>query len=115
MYMRPLCKNCREKPAAINYNKNGRTYYRSMCECCARYRGTGKGVPRWKQSGYVKKNKCEKCGYASRHAKQFDVYHMDGKLDNCRPSNLKTICANCQRILQDEEARWRQGDLVPDF
>jgi predicted HNH restriction endonuclease len=43
------------------------------------------------------------------------VFHIDGNLDNCRPSNLKTICANCQRILHKEGVKWRQGDLVPDF
>jgi hypothetical protein len=43
------------------------------------------------------------------------VFHIDGNLENCRPQNLKTICANCQRILQKEGVVWKQGDLVPDF
>ena len=49
------------------------------------------------------------------HNEQFDVYHLDGDLNNCRPSNLKTICANCQRIIQKENYKWKQGDLTPDF
>jgi len=73
------------------------------------------GIPRWKQAGYIKKTYCEKCSYTSNYSEQFNVFHIDGNLINCRPSNLKTICANCQRILQKEGIRWRQGDLRPDF
>ena len=113
--MRPLCKNCNKKPCAINYYKKGKPFYRSKCESCVRYSGPGKGTPRWQQYGYVKKTECEKCGYKSKHAEQFDVYHIDGRLDNCRPTNLKTVCANCQRILSKTGQRWKQGDLVPDF
>jgi len=113
-FMRPLCV-CKQRPAAINYHKDGKTYYRKMCESCLRHGNVGHGVPRWKLAGYEKKCQCEKCGYNSKHAEQFDVYHVDGDLNNCLPHNLKTICANCQRILQKEGSRWRQGDLVPDF
>ena len=113
--MRPLCKNCNKKPCAINYYKEDKPYYRSMCESCVRYGGPGRGMPRWAQYGYVKKCECEKCEFKSKHHEQFDVYHIDSRLDNCRPSNLKTICANCQRTLQKEGSRWKQGDLIPDF
>ena len=113
--MRPICKNCRQKPAAINYKKDNRTFYRSKCESCARYGGKSKGLPMWHQAGYRKKEVCEKCSYKSKHPEQFNVYHIDGKLDNCRSDNLKTICANCQRILQKSGVKWKQGDLVPDF
>lgn len=111
--MRDLCSKCQEKPRAINYYKEGRPFYRSTCDACAR--GAKKKRPRWSQLGYRKKDFCEKCGYKSQHSEQFNVYHIDGDLDNCRPTNLKTICANCQRILQKQGVRWRQGDLIPDF
>ena len=111
--MRPLCKTCNEKPVAVNYYKEGKPYYRSQCDTCAR--GAQSGKPRWDQLGYKKKDKCEKCGYTSKHSEQFNVFHVDGDLNNCRPTNLKTICANCQRVLHKEGVRWRQGDLVPDF
>mgnify|MGYP000019773004 CR=1 FL=1 len=51
----------------------------------------------------------------SKHDEQFNVYHIDGDLENCHPNNLKTICANCQRIMQKQGVRWKQGDLRPDF
>ena len=112
--MRPLCE-CGFRPAAINYKKNGKTFYRKRCGKCARAGKTGAGIPKWKQKGYEKKDVCEKCGFRSQHPEQFNVYHIDGDLDNCRRSNLKTVCANCQRILQKTGVKWRQGDLTPDF
>ena len=111
--MRPLCI-CKQRPAAINYKKNGKTFYRRKCEQCLKH-GLGHGIPRWQIAGYEKKNIFEKCGYKSAHQEQFDVYHMDGDLENCRPGNLKTVCANCQRIVQKLGVKWKQGDLKPDF
>jgi len=111
--MRPLCK-CKQRPAAINYKKGNKTYYRKLCETCLR-NGIGHGIPKWKQAGYKKLDTCEKCGFQSKHSEQFNVFHIDGSLENCRPNNLKTICANCQRIIQKSGVKWKQGDLVPDF
>lgn len=112
--MRPLCI-CKQRPAAVNYHKGGRTYYRKKCEICLKSGVIGHGIPKWKISGYQKKSTCEKCGFKSVHEEQFNVYHLDGDLESCRPSNLKTICANCQRIIQKEGYKWKQGDLRPDM
>ena len=111
--MRPLCV-CRQRPAAINYKKNGKTFYRRRCEICLK-KGLRHGIPKWKQAGYVKKDLCEKCGYTSNHVEQFNVFHIDGDLNNSSHINLKTICSNCSKILYKEGVRWKQGDLVPDF
>jgi hypothetical protein len=111
--MRPLCK-CKQRPAAINYYKDGKTYYRKLCESCLR-NGLGSNIPKWVLAGYNKKDVCEKCSFKSSHNEQFNVFHIDGDLNNCRSNNLKTICANCQRIIQKEGVKWRQGDLTPDF
>jgi hypothetical protein len=111
--MRPLCL-CGQRPAAVNYKKDKKIYYRKLCEVCLR-NGLNHGIPKWKQSGYITKDICEKCNYKSKHVEQFNVFHVDGNLNNCRPSNLKTICANCQRIVQKEGIKWKQGDLRPDF
>ena len=108
--MRPLC-TCGRGPVSINYYKNGQVFYRTQCGSCLR----GVKQPRWASAGYRMKNACDKCGFKSPHKEVFSVFHVDGDLDNCRPVNLKTVCANCQRVLHKEGVRWRQGDLVPDL
>lgn len=113
MTIRDLCQKCGIRPVAINYYKNNQPYYRSKCDHCVKGRKALR--PLWAQSGYKKKLKCDKCGYASSHAVQFDVYYADGDLKNCRFDNLKTVCANCQRILHKLKLPWRQGDLTPDL
>lgn len=110
--MRKLCKTCKSRPVAINYHKDNRTFYRSKCDHCSR--GSKKTKPLWEQF-YKKKLTCDKCGYSSKYQEQFDVYYIDGDLLNHKFNNLKTVCANCQRVLQKEGIKWRQGDLTPDF
>ena len=111
---RPLCI-CGLRPAAINYKKEGKTFYRKKCESCSNTGQTGVGYPKWYLDGYRAKEFCEKCGFKSKYKEQFNVFHLDGSLNNSKPSNLKTVCANCQRILSKEGIMWKQGGLVPDF
>jgi len=107
---RPLC-DC-GNPVAVNYIKNNKTYFRKKCDSCLR--GVVKKQPRWKTAGYKKKHICDRCGFTSNFDMQFNVYHVDGDRNNCAFGNLKTVCANCQRVLHLEGMRWRQGDLTPD-
>jgi hypothetical protein len=72
-------------------------------------------MPRWQSAGYVLKNTSDKCGFKSNFKDVFNVFHVDGDLNNCRHANLKTVCANCQRVLHKQGIQWRQGDLVPDL
>ena len=111
--MRPLCK-CGIRPKAINYKRNGKTYYRKLCETCMS-KGVGYGIPRWKRSGYKPKSQCEHCGHKSPYPEVFLVYHVDGNLSNCRTTNLKTICHNCSKILSKQGVGWKRGDLLPDL
>jgi hypothetical protein len=111
--MRPLCK-CGLRPRAINYKKNEKIYYRSLCEICMAH-GPYHGIPRWARQGYKMKSICEKCGFKSPYKEVFRVFHIDGNLNNCRHSNLKTICSNCAITLGREGIVWRQGDLVADY
>ena len=111
--MRNLCKKCRQRPVAINYYKDGQAFYRSKCDHCCR--GSKETRPLWALHGYKKKAVCEKCNFTSKYSEQFDVFYIDGNLNNHRATNLKTVCANCQRILHKEGVKWRQGDLVPDL
>ena len=111
--MRNLCNSCGQRPVAVNYHKDGRTFYRSKCDHCAK--GRKQERPLWALSGYKKKSVCEKCNFTSKHSEHFNVFYIDGDLKNNRYSNLKTICANCQRTLHKEGVKWRQGDLTPDL
>lgn len=111
--MRPLCK-CGQRPRAVNYHKKDKIYYRKLCEICMSH-GLYHGIPRWIRAGYKLKNQCEKCGFKSPHAEIFRVFHIDGNLDNCRHSNLKTVCNNCIQVLGKEGITWRQGDLIADY
>lgn len=113
MYMRPLCK-CGFRPRAINYKKNDRIYYRSLCETCMAH-GLSHGIPRWQRAGYKMKLQCDKCGHRSPHREVFRVFHVDGNLDNCRYNNLKTVCANCALTLSKDGVLWKQGDLLADY
>ena len=111
--MRDLCNICKKRPVAVNYYKEDRTFYRSKCDHCSRKRTDG--VPRWQRAGYKKKPACDKCGFNSKYLDQFDVFYVDGNPSNTKFSNLKTVCANCQRILHKLRLPWKQGDLTPDF
>lgn len=111
--MRDLCKSCGRRPVAVNYYKEGKPYFRSKCDHCSKKRNLES--PRWATAGYKKKNSCDRCGYTSKYPEQFDVYYVDGYPSNCRFTNLKTVCANCQRILHSLKLPWRKGDLIPDF
>lgn len=111
--MRNLCKECGKRPVAINYRKGDRVFYRSKCDHCAR--NSKKEKPMWASSGYRKKSTCDRCGFSSSFPIQFDVYHLDGNLANCKFNNLKTVCANCQRLLYSIKLPWKHGDLKSDF
>lgn len=111
--MRPLCK-CGQRPKAINYYKNDKPYFRSLCETCAK-KGLKVGIPRWKLAGYQPKMQCEKCGFKSKISEIFRVFHLDGNLNNCRHLNLKTICSNCAIEISLDNIGWRQGDLIADY
>jgi len=111
--MRPLCR-CGQRPRAVNYKKGDKVYYRSLCEVCMA-NGIYYGVPRWVRAGYKIKSQCDKCGFQSQHKEVFRVFHIDGDLNNCRHSNLKTVCSNCVQVLSKEGINWRQGDLIADY
>ena len=111
---RPLCTECNKRPKAINYKKGDKTYYRSKCiECNAKRHKPYK--PRWQQKGYKKKMVCDMCGYRAKYPQQLEVYHIDGNLDNCQLSNLRTVCLNCTIEINKQELTWKKGDLVRDF
>lgn len=98
---------------AINYHKEGKTYFRTLCDHCSKNRADG--IPLWYRAGYRKKTICDRCGFNSKYSEPFRVYHIDGNLQNCRFPNLKTICANCESVLDKEHVKWRKSSIAPDL
>jgi hypothetical protein len=72
------------------------------------------GQPRWVAAGYKKKKRCELCGFRALVGNQLDVYHVDGNKNNVVFYNLKTVCANCQRLKSTQDLGWSIGDLEVD-
>lgn len=115
-FIRPICKCCNKNFCAINYKRNGITYYRSICDECGRKKVKKK--PRyanWEKSGYKKKPVCDSCGFKSLYPSQMTVFHIDGDLNNIALNNLRTICLNCVEIVKRKEVHWKRGDLQIDF
>jgi len=114
--MRPMCKVCENRAAAVAYHKYGRIYYRSRCgHCAARGKKPRAAVPRWQSAGYRKKAACDRCGFQARHASQLMVYHVNGDLRDSELRNLKTVCLNCAVLITRQDLPWRRGDLEPDL
>ena len=113
---RPVCPACNQRLCAVNYAKDGVTHYRSRCEyCIKKNRKIKPPEPRWKTSGYKKKNTCDRCGFRSKYSAQLIVYHVDGNMNNATVRNLKTICQNCVVDVKKADLPWRPGDLEPDL
>ena len=114
--VRPLCTQCRMKPRAYGYRKANKIYWRRLCDSCNRKKNQKKigGVTALQRSGYKKKTKCELCGFKAQDKIQLDVLFVDGNLRNTNSNNLKTVCANCQRLGSVRRLGWRVGDLIAD-
>lgn len=106
---RPVCsvEGC-NRLAAINYKKDGRTYYRKKCTHCLREEKKPKQTD-WEIAGYTKKLRCEKCGFKAKYPEQMNVVKVKGTLHN-----YKSVCLNCE-IELTKTGGWRQGDLTPDL
>lgn len=114
--MRPLCQICKKNFAAVNRKYGDKTYYRSRCSPCIRRKKKQRPqVPRWKSAGYKKKATCDRCGFRAKYASQLIVYHVNGDLNCCEFTNLKTVCLNCVAEVTRLELPWRPGDLEPDL
>jgi hypothetical protein len=113
---RPICKECNKNYCAINYIRNGKTYYRRICDNCGKKKAKKKPiVPSWEKAGYKKKPHCDLCGFKSLYPSQMTVFHIDGDLNNVAFSNLRTICLNCIEVVKRKEVTWKRGDLTVDY
>lgn len=114
---RPLCPTCQQRPCAVAYNRNQRTYFRSLCDHCLRkkkQRVRRPVTPRWKSAGYRKKTQCDRCHFRARVQSQLMVYHVDGDCNNVDLRNLRTVCLNCAHEITKLDLPWRRGDLEED-
>jgi hypothetical protein len=114
--IRPICPKCNKQVCAINYLKNGKYHYRSICNECGKKKPRKK--PRtflWQKSGYKKKTICDLCGFRSIYATQIVVYHIDGDLTNIALNNLRSICLCCVEVVKRKEVTWKRGDLLVDY
>lgn len=113
---RPICKTCNKNFCAVNYIRNEKTYYRSMCDECGRKKNKKKArTPGWQKAGYKKKPICDLCGFRSLFTSQMVVYYIDGNLENNHYANLRTVCLNCIEVVKRKEVTWRRGDLEVDY
>jgi len=104
--MRDLCERCNTNLKAINYKKDGRTFYRRFCDACIIEK---KKVvkPQWQQEGYKKKFKCESCGFVPKFPEQLDIVDFN--------KAYRTVCLNCKVVFDKEKKINIKGDLRSDF
>ena len=113
--MTKKCKECKKKPAAVNYYRKGKTYYRSCCKGCIERKQNDQklSVSLLKKSGYKKKTRCDRCGFNSKTPEQVSIYYLDGNNLNTSLANLRSFCANC--IIELRHKPSNHGDLLADF
>jgi len=104
---RPLCENCKVTLAKSNgISKHGFNKWHKYCVECSKAAYNPK-------FGYLlhKKNKCEKCSFIPEDKCQLDIVYKDGNKKNKEKTNLKTLCANCNRVYQKKLKEKRKSIL----
>jgi len=109
---RPFCKQCKISLAKPNgRSKHGFQKWHKYCSSCAKAAYNSK-------FGYLlnKKNKCEKCGFIPEDKCQLDLVYKDGDKNNKDKNNIRTLCANCNRIYQKKlrEKKKKLLDITVD-
>lgn len=93
---RPFCEHCRIALAKANgVSKHGFKKWHRYCSNCSKYFYDEK----YKHLS-TKKIQCEKCDFIPEDPCQLDLIYKDGNKNNKKSSNLKTLCANCNRLFQ---------------
>ena len=92
-----VCNICQNNPVAVNYKRNGKTYYRKTCYYCNKKKKSETELPNQllKKSGYKKKAVCDRCGFKSKTSAQMEIYYRDNNIYNVSLSNLRSYCSNC--------------------
>lgn len=87
VFNRGTCKMCGIRPRTVNYIKEGKTFYRSICSVCKPGKDNT-NMPQWMFDGYKKLTTCEICNFKSKFTEQLLVIKENKK--------YKTVCLNCQ-------------------
>jgi len=107
MSERLTCNKCKINLRAINYKKNNKIYYRTLCDPCITLQSKEQ-IPTWVKNGYKKKSKCESCGFIPKFKEQLTVYNIS--------EVFRTICLNCEGAVKVfNRLEIKRGDLEPDF
>ena len=112
---RPVCQQCRTRPAAFNYVRQGKTYYRSKCLVCLsdKTKKQSKEAQALAKSGYMLRHECDRCHFVAKHHSQLKIVFLDGNRFNVGRQNLRTYCVNC--IAEIAALPSSRSGLVPDF
>ena len=104
--MRELCEKCKTNLKAINYKRDGKIYYRRLCDSCL-IKKKKDVKPAWQQEGYKKKFKCESCAFVIKHPEQLTVIkHIDV---------WRTVCLNCEVSYKITGKLEIRKDIKSDF
>lgn len=104
---RPFCKNCKSslsKPNGISIH--GFQKWHKYCIDCSKAAYNPK-------FGYLlnKKTYCEECNFVAIDKCQLDIVYLDGNKKNKNAANLKTLCANCNRLVQKQLKKTKKSVL----
>lgn len=104
---RPLCQHCGTVPAKFNgTSKLGFKKYHRYCVDCSKMLYSE--AYRYLEH---RSTKCADCGFTALDRCQLDLVYKDGNSKNKRSSNLKTLCANCNRLYKKQLRRKKKSVL----
>lgn len=118
--IRPICSVCNIRACAPNYYRGGVRHWRKKCAYCIKKtksadpRQKKLPIPKWSIKGYKKKTTCDLCGFKCVYNSQIMVYHIDGNLNNCDLTNLRSICLCCVEVVKRRHFTWKPGAVEPD-
>lgn len=104
---RPFCEHCKTSLAKSNgTSKHGFKKWHKYCvECSKAAYNTLFGFL------LLKKNECEECGFVAQDKCQLDIVYKDNNSKNKDEANLKTVCANCNRLYKKKLKENRKSIL----
>ncbi len=95
---RKLCQLCNTSLVKSNgISKHGFKKWHKYCSYCA------KGKYNKNLDFLVsKKTKCDKCNFIAEDRCQLSLIFLDGNKKNVEKNNIKTYCANCNKLHQKQ-------------